>query len=36
MGRKSLKETNMANIFLTQSAWALAFSPCFDFSFEFR
>ena len=26
----------MTNIFFTQSAWALAGSPCFNFSFELR
>ena len=36
MRRNSLNETNMTNIFFTQSAWALAGSPCFNFSFELR
>ena len=34
MHRNSLNETNLANIFFAQSEWALAGSPCFDFSFE--
>ena len=31
MYRNSLNETNMTNTFFTQSAWALADSPCFEF-----
>ena len=29
MHRNSLNEANMANIFFTKSAWALAGCPCF-------
>ena len=36
MHRNSFNETNMTNICLTKSAWALAGSPCFDFIFELR
>ena len=36
MHRNSLIEANMTNMFLTQSAWTLVGSPCFNFSFELR
>ena len=34
MHKHNLNEINMTNVSFTQPVWALAGSPCFDFSFE--